>query len=88
LDRFAVTELKNLVMTLLPDRCFANHSDRSAGLDRLGLSARKINPDPLLIPAEGVRWGRIQAQLLPDTVIVSADVDQHDICQRAVVGRD
>jgi putative heme iron utilization protein len=85
LDRFSVTELKNLVMALRPDPCFGNHSDRSAGLDRVGFSALKVHPDPLQIASEGARRDRIQAQLLPDTVMVSADADQHDdVCQRAL----
>jgi hypothetical protein len=66
-------------------RCFANHSDWSAHLDRLGISALKVNPDPVLIATEGALWGSVKAHgFLPDTVIVSDDAGQFDVGQHAL----
>src|SRR5215472_9854841 len=63
-----------------PARRFANHSDWSAHLDRLGISALKVNPDPVLITTEGALWGSVKAHgFLPDTVIVSDDAGQFDV---------
>src|SRR6516162_760000 len=68
-----------------PARCFANHSDWSAHLDRLGISALKVNPDPVLITTEGALWGSVKAHgFLPDTVIVSDDAGQFDVGQHAL----
>jgi hypothetical protein len=68
-----------------PARCFANHSDWSAHLDQLGISALKVNPDPVLIATEGALWGSVKAHgLLPDTVIVSDDAGQFDVGQHAL----
>src|SRR5712692_3135431 len=50
------------------DRAFADGAAWSAHLDRLGISALKVNPDPALIATEGALWGSIRAHgLLPNT---------------------
>jgi hypothetical protein len=68
-------------------RRFANRSDWSVHLDRLGISALKVNPDPLLIATEGALWGGVKAHgFFPDTVIVSDDAGQFDIAQRSMLG--
>src|SRR5271166_3912643 len=68
------------------DRAFADRSAWNAHLDRLGISALSVTPDPVLIATEGALWGSIKAHgLLTDTVIVSDDagqfkVGQHGLC--------
>ena len=69
-----------------PDRCFADRNAWHAHLERLGISALKVHPDPVLIATEGALWGSVKAHgLLPDTVIVSDDAGQfkvgsHGLC--------
>jgi hypothetical protein len=74
------------------DRAFADRAAWNAHLDRLGISALGVNPDPVLIATEGALWGSIKAHgLLTNTVIVSDDaglpgldpginVGQHGLC--------
>jgi hypothetical protein len=67
------------------DRTFAGRSAWNAHLDRLGISALGVNPDPVLIATEGVLWGSIKAHgLLPDTVIVSDDAGQFNVGQHGL----
>src|SRR5437016_11823014 len=62
------------------DRCFANQAAWSAHLDRLGISALKVNPDPVLIATEGALWGSVKAHgFLANTVIVSDDAGQFNV---------
>ena len=61
---------------------FADRAAWQAHLDRLGISALKVMPDPVLIATEGALWGSVKAHgLLKDTVIVS------DVAGQFVVGR-
>ena len=54
-------------------------------LDRLGISALRVTPDPVCIATEGALWGSIQAHgLLRETVIVSDDAGQFDVGQHAL----
>src|ERR1700681_877760 len=63
-----------------PDRCFASQNPWSAHLERLGISALKVNPDPVMVATEAALWGSIKAHgLLPDTVIVSDDAGQFNV---------
>ena len=63
-----------------PDHDFADQAAWTAHLDRLGISALKIQPDPVLIATEGALWGSVKAHgLLPDTVIVSDDAGQFNV---------
>jgi Transposase IS66 family len=63
-----------------PDKCFSNRKAWNAHLDALGVTALKVNPDPVLIATEGALWGSVKAHgLLPDTVIVSDDAGQFKI---------
>jgi hypothetical protein len=68
------------------ERAFADGAAWSAHLDRLGISALEVNPDPVLIATEGALWGSMKAHgFLPDTVIVSDgagqfNVGQHGLC--------
>jgi hypothetical protein len=69
-----------------PDRCFADQAAWTAHLEKRGIAALKINPDPVLIATEAALWGSIKAHgLLRDSVIVSDDagqfkVGQHGLC--------
>jgi hypothetical protein len=55
-------------------------------LERLGITALTVTPDPVRIATEGAVWGSIRAHgLLPDTVILSDDagqfaIDRHALC--------
>ena len=68
------------------DHAFADRVAWNAHLDRLGISALTVNPDPVLIATEGALWGSIKAHgLLTNTVIVSDDagqfkVGEHGLC--------
>ena len=56
-----------------------------AHLDRLGITALKVTPDPVLIATEGALWGSVKAHgFLPDTVIVSDDAGQFDVGRHAL----
>jgi hypothetical protein len=59
---------------------FADQAAWQGHLDRLGISALKITPDPVLIATEGALWGSVKAHgLLKDTVIVSDDAGQFQV---------
>src|SRR5258708_27000465 len=63
-----------------PDQCFADQTACSAHLERLGIAALKVNPDPVLIATESALWGSIKAHgFLPNTVIVSDDAGQFNV---------
>src|SRR5208337_4629577 len=63
-----------------PDKQFSDHKAWSAHLDALGITALKVNPDPVLIATEGALWGSVKAHgLLPNTVIVSDDAGQFNV---------
>jgi len=63
-----------------PDRSFADRAAWNDHLDRLGISALKVNPDPVLIATESALWGSVKGHgFLPDTVIVSDDAGQFDV---------
>jgi hypothetical protein len=67
------------------DRAFADSAAWSAHLDRLGISALEVNPDPVLIATEGALWGSIKAHgFLPNTVIVSDDAGQFNVGQHGL----
>lgn len=69
-----------------PDTHFADRATWHAHLDRLGLPAIKVTPDPVGIASEGALWGSIKAHgFLPATAIVSDDAGQfavglHGLC--------
>jgi hypothetical protein len=68
-----------------PDQCFANQAAWSAHLDRLGITALKVNPDPVLIATEGALWGSVKDHgFLANTVIVSDDAGQFDVGQHGL----
>ena len=62
------------------DRVFADRAAWDAHLERLGIAALKVHPDPVLIATEGALWGSVKAHgLLADTVIVSDDAGQFNV---------
>jgi len=68
-----------------PDKHFADHAAWQAHLDRLGILALRVSPNPALIATEGALWGSIKAHgFLPDTVIVSDDAGQFDVGRHAL----
>ena len=68
-----------------PDRCFAGRKAWTAHLERLGISALEVNPDPVMIATEGALWGSVKAHgFLPDTVIVSDDAGQFNVGQHGL----
>ena len=68
-----------------PDQLFADQSAWSAHLDRLGISALKVTPDPTMVATEGALWGSVKAHgFLPNTVIVSDDAGQFNVGQHGL----
>ncbi len=64
---------------------FADRNAWQAHLDRLGLSAFRITPDPVQIATEGALWGSIHAHgLLHDAVIISDDAGQFAVGRHAL----
>jgi hypothetical protein len=63
-----------------PQKSFADQTAWTAHLDRLGICALKVSPDPVLIATEGALWGSVKAHgFLPNTVIVSDDAGQFNV---------
>src|SRR6202051_4036224 len=68
-----------------PDRCFAGHNAWNAHLEALGVSALKVNPDPVMVATEAALWGSVKAHgFLPDTVIISDDAGQFNVGQHGL----
>jgi len=69
------------------DRIFADRAAWNAHLERLGVAALKVHPDPVLIATEGALWGSVKAHgLLADTVIVSDDAGQFNVGPHGLCG--
>jgi hypothetical protein len=67
------------------ERCLADRAAWQAHLDRLGIAALEVLPDPVQIATEGALWGSVKAHgLLPDAVIVSDDAGQFSITPHAL----
>lgn len=68
-----------------PERRFADPTTWRRHLERLGIAALQVAPDPLCIATEGALWGSIQAHgFLCNTVVVSDDAGQFDIGKHAL----
>jgi Transposase IS66 family len=64
---------------------FADRAAWQAHLDRLGIAALKVTPDPVLIATEGALWGTVKAHgLIKDNVIVSDDAGQFQVGRHAL----
>ena len=62
------------------NRVFADRAAWNAHLERLGVAALKVHPDPVLIATEGALWGSVKAHgLLADTVVISDDAGQFNV---------
>ncbi len=67
-------------LTEHPDRHFADQKAWNAHLERLGISALRVNPDPVMVATEGALWGSIKAHgFLSNSVIVSDDAGQFNV---------
>ena len=70
-----------------PERHFADEAAWLRHLERLGITALTVTPDPVRIATEGAVWGSIKAHgLLPDTVILSDDAGQFALDRHACAG--
>jgi Transposase IS66 family len=68
-----------------PWTCFPNQATWQAHLDRLGISALQVAPDPAQIATEGALWGSIHDHgFLRDTVVVSDDAGQFVVGRHAL----
>jgi len=68
-----------------PQTCFADQAIWRAHLDRLGISALQVAPDPVQIATEGALWGSIHAHgFLRNTVVVSDDAGQFVVGRHAL----
>lgn len=68
-----------------PDKYFADQAAWQAHLDRLGITAPAVTPNPALIATEGALWGSIKAHaFLPDTVLISDDAGQFAVGRHAL----
>jgi Transposase IS66 family len=63
-----------------PNQVFTDQAAWTAHLDRLGIMAIKVNPDPVMVATEGALWGSVKAHgFLSNTVIVSDDAGQFNV---------
>jgi hypothetical protein len=73
------------LLTANAQRRFADRTAFMAHLERLGVTALKVNPDPVQIVTEGALWGSIAAQgLIGGTVIVSDGAGQFRVADHAL----
>jgi len=64
---------------------FADKEAWLAHLEQLGITAMKVQPDPVRVATEGALWGSIKSHgLLRETVIVSDDAGQFNVGQHAL----
>jgi hypothetical protein len=67
------------------DRFFPDRAAFTAYLNRLGIAALGVRPDPIIVATEGALWGSVKAHgFLPDTVIVSDDAGQFNVGQHGL----
>jgi Transposase IS66 family len=68
-----------------PDKQFADPAAWQAHLERLGITALTVTPNPVQIATEGALWGSIHGHaFLRDTVIVSDDAGQFNVGRHAL----
>jgi hypothetical protein len=83
--RRALSGLVIARLTAAPERRFADEAAWNRHLDRLGICALTVTPDPVQIATEGAVWGAIKDHgLLPDTVILSDDAGQFAVGDHAL----
>jgi hypothetical protein len=68
-----------------PEHRFADEAAWPRHLERLGIAALTVAPDPVRIVTEGAVWGSVKAHgLLPDTVILSDDAGRFALDRHAL----
>jgi len=68
-----------------PQTRFSDETAWKAHLDRLGLNALKVTPEPVRVATEGALWGSVQAhEFLCDAVVLSDDAGQFNIGRHAL----
>jgi Transposase IS66 family len=68
-----------------PDKQFADPAAWQAHLERLGITALTVTPNPVQIATEGALWGSIHAhEFLREGVIVSDDAGQFNVGRHAL----
>ena len=68
-----------------PDQNFADLEAWTAHLERLGIAALDVQPNPVLIATEAALWGSVKAHgFLNDTVILSDDAGQFNVGRHAL----
>ncbi len=82
-DYMRLRKLAGPVIDTLIDqeaRAFADEASWRAHLQRLGISALKVQPEPVRIATEAALWGSVgEHGLLQDAVIVSDDAGQFNV---------
>ena len=68
-----------------PQTDFPDRAAWLAHLDRLGLTALTVTPDPVRVATEGALWGSVQAhRFLCDAVVLSDDAGQFNVGRHAL----
>ncbi len=68
-----------------PQQQFADQATWQCHLERLGITALHVTPDPVSIATEGALWGAVTAHgFLQQTVVLSDDASQFAIAQHAL----
>jgi hypothetical protein len=68
-----------------PETYFADQQAWLVHLDRLGLTALDVTPNPVQVATEGALWGSVQShEFLRDAVILSDDAGQFNVGQHAL----
>jgi Transposase IS66 family len=68
-----------------PEQQFNDQEAWLAHLDRLGLTAMSVTPDPIRVASEGALWGSVQShKLLCDAVVLSDDAGQFEVGRHAL----
>ena len=68
-----------------PRRQFADQTAWQCHLERLGITALHVTPDPVCIATEGALWGAVTAHgFLQQTVVISDDAGQFAIARHAL----
>ena len=68
-----------------PDKQFADTAAWQAHLERLGITALRVTPDPVQIATEGALWGSIHSHgFLREAVVVSDDAGQFNVGRHAL----
>ena len=68
-----------------PQVCFADQAAWLAHLDRLGVTALTVTPDPVRVATEGALWGSVQShKFLCEAVVLSDDAGQFNVGRHAL----